>query len=137
MASSFHLVPFSQNNSFIYLSQRFSLTFLSCAAALFPPPFLSLYFLSLPGPLTLILSRVCCATLALAHLIPETLKRGEEQVSVGFLCSKDTQTETQLKVISENILKTANSQKQKHSNDIKKNNCNKQLNYNSKKCIPR
>lgn len=41
-------------------------------------------------------------------------------MSVGFLCSKDTQTETQLKVISENILKTANSQKQKHSNDIKK-----------------
>lgn len=56
-------------------------------------------------------------------------------MSVGFLCSKDTQTETQLKVISENILKTANSQK--HSNDIKKNNCNKQLNYNLKKCIPR
>lgn len=58
-------------------------------------------------------------------------------MSVGFLCSKDTQTETQLKVISENILKTANSQKQKHSNDIKKKICNKQLNYNSKKCIPR
>lgn len=68
-------LSFLQTSLSIYLSQRFSLAFLSCSASFFfrlPPPFYSLYFLPLPGPLSLILSCLRCATSALAHLIPET-----------------------------------------------------------------
>lgn len=67
-------LPFLQTNLFIYLSQRFSLAFLSSSALilLLPPPFYSVYFPPLPGPLSLILSCLRCATSALAHLIPET-----------------------------------------------------------------
>lgn len=83
-------LPFLQTSLFIYLSQRFSLAFLSCYALFFLlllPPSYSLYFPPLPGPLSLILSCLRCATSALAHLIPETLKEKEQGVWVTHVAN--------------------------------------------------
>lgn len=87
-ASSFH-VAFLQTNCFIYLSQRFSLAFLSRSVliSILPP----LYFPPLPGPLSLILS-----SLPGFSTCPPYSRESERKGSVGYSCGKHFQTCTKL-----------------------------------------
>lgn len=77
---------FSPNKSFYLFIQE-----ILFGSALFffilPPPFYSLYFPPLPGPLSLILSCLRCSTSALAHLIPEALKEKEQGVWVTHVAN--------------------------------------------------
>lgn len=71
---------FSPNN-FLFVYPRDSL-WLCLDFWILPPPFCSLYFPPLLGPLSLILSRLRSLTSALAHLIPKGLKEEKQGVMV-------------------------------------------------------
>lgn len=89
-ASSFHLACLFSKQVLLFIYPRDSLWRSSLALPrifLLPPPFYSLYFPPLPGLLSLILSCLRCATSALAHLIPETLKEREHGVWVTHVAN--------------------------------------------------
>lgn len=85
-ASSFHLACLFSKQIFLFIYPRDSLWRSSLALPRFFS-FFPLYFPPLPGPLSLILSCVRCATSALAHLIPETLKEREQGVWVTHVAN--------------------------------------------------
>ncbi len=92
-ASSFHLACLFSKQVFLFIYPRVSLWRSLLALPCFfllSPRFCSLYFPPLPGPLSLILSCLRCATSALAHLIPETERKGTGRVA--YSCGKHIQT---------------------------------------------